>query len=326
MASRIVNIAKRTPPYAAWWTFFARTAFKRSLCETKVKCLVADRSAEPHLLAFCIVHYNAPDFLSLNVRQCELLHPNARIYVLDNGSTELCLREAVRSLKRFDNTTLLCARPIESSHLVGLQLLLNYSVEQRDEFMVFLDQDCILTRTVDELLAKLSVNLLLIGPADYVEVPRDYGPLKRGRLRNAPRCIHPSLMILQPRRIAQLFGEAAFSPHYKAWEEAHVNDWQYEPFYSLSYRARGRIGYMKMRMSSEVPLLTSYLYEGRVYAWHAWLSSRIWSLSPEDLIDDLLVSWRRVAQSQVPVSWLRFIRKQAYEFMEQIHRSSGGSQ
>jgi hypothetical protein len=59
--------------------------FRRMLHSMKVEQLLANKSDSQK--AFCIVHWNAPHFLLLNVKRIELLHPEAKIYILDNASS-----------------------------------------------------------------------------------------------------------------------------------------------------------------------------------------------------------------------------------------------
>jgi len=262
---------------------------------------------------FCIVHWNAPDFLLLNIKKIQLIYPNSKLYVLDNGSQESCAKELVTTLKRFENITLFLANPKAKldhtlDHTLGLQVLLNYSAMQQDEFTVFLDQDCILFHNLDELLLRFSSrkDLLVIGARDYVTIPRQHNWLLPGHyLRRASKLIHPSLMIVQPKRIVELFGTTAFFPLPKAWEEARANKWSYEPYHSISYRCRGHILYLETRMHDEIPLLTCYYYNDTIYAQHAWYSSRTTLLPVNDLLDG------------IPVSSLLDVRKRAFEYMEQ---------
>jgi hypothetical protein len=296
--------------------------FSREFNNLGVKCLIPSRSEKSGNIGpvFCIVHWNAPDFLLLNIKQLERIYPNNEMYVLDNGSQKLCLEELVIALKQFKNVRLFSVRPeAKSDHTLGLQFLLNYSAMQQNEFSVFLDQDCILCRTLDDLLMKFRYqkDLLLIGARDCVIMPKQHNsslPWKRADfLRCAPKMVHPSLMILQPKKIIELFGHNAFSPHPKAMEEARDNKWGYKPYneryYSISSRARGHILFLETKMHNEIPLLTSYSFKDVIYAYHAWYSSRTTHLSVQDSIDG------------IPVSLFLNIRKKAYEYMEQIHKS-----
>jgi hypothetical protein len=186
---------------------------------------------------------------------------------------------------------------------------------QQDEFAVFLDQDCILSRNLDDLLLKFrsQKDLLIIGARDYVTIPKQHNWLMPWRfLRCASTMVHPSLMIVQPKKIVNLFGQLAFSPHPRAWEYARDNKRGYEPYYSLSYRARGHILYLEPKMHSEIPLLTSYSYKDVVYAYHAWYSSRTTLLSVKNSLDG------------IPVSLLLNMRKKTYEYMKQIYESGTG--
>jgi hypothetical protein len=284
------------------WGLQEKRQFSRELNDLAVKCVIPSRSGKVGNRGptFCIVHFNAPDFLLLNIKQLGLIYPNNKIYVLDNGSQKLCLEELVTTLRKFKNVKLFSVSPEAiSDHTLGLQFLLNYSAMQQDEFSVFLDQDCILCRNLDHLLLKFhsQKDLLIIGARSYV-----------------PKMVHPSLMIVQPKKIVELFGQIAFSPSPMNWEEprdkkGHLN--YNERFYSISYKFRDHILFLEPKAEhSEIPNFTNYYYKDVIYAYHAWYSSRTTNLSVQDSIDG------------IPVSLILKVRKKAYEYMEQIHKSA----
>jgi hypothetical protein len=275
--------------------------FLREMNTLAIKCVITSRSEKSgnRSPAFCIVHFNAPDFLILNIKQLNLIYPNNKIYVLDNGSQKLCLKELVTTLRKFKNVRLFSvSSKAISDHTLGLQFLLNYSAMQQDEFSVFLDQDCILCHNLNNLLLKFSSqkNKLIIGARDY----------------RVPKMVHPSLMIVQPKKIVKLFGKNVFSPHPRAWEEPKDNEghlhWN-ERYYSISHIFRGHILFLKAKRINEISNLTSYSFENVIYAYHAWYSSRTNNLSIQDSLDG------------IPVSLLLNSRKNSYEYMEQIHKS-----
>ena len=274
-------------------------------------------------IAFCIVHWNASDFLLLTVSQIELLYPNSKIYILDNGSNQIHLTSIKTELKKFNNVTLFgslgCPNWAKKfglensfewqSHTDGLQFLLNYSAKQSDEIAVFLDQDCILSTHVDELFSKFTKDIVLIGARDHLIIPKDYGPLKKGNLRNSYHLIHPSFMILQPNRINQLFGGSSFYDKRTESSEGYTETSQSEPYHGISFKALGRILFIETRMHAKIPLLTSYSYNETIYAWHAWYSSRTTGVHSASL-------------DGLPVSWLQEVRKTEYEFMRQVYRNT----
>jgi hypothetical protein len=223
---------------------------------------------------------------------------------LDNGSQKPNLYAVKKSLERFDNITLFSAKPEYPDQTVALQFLLNYSAKQSDEITVFLDQDCILSNSIEGLAAKLNDHLLLVGARDYVVIPKEYGPLKPGKLRKAHHLVHASFMILQSKRIRQLFGD------YSLFHKTVRGDWQHEPYHGISYKAQGRILFLETRVHDEIPLLTSYSHQGTTYAWHAWYSSRTVKLSAQDFL------------GRLPVFWLQEVRRLAYSHMEQIHENT----
>jgi len=257
--------------------------------------------------AFSIVHWNAPDFLLLTVSQIELLHPNSKIYILDNGSLQSNLASIKQGLKKFNNVTLFAlfgcpkwAKKYGLSNMFewqsgtnGLQFLLNYSAKQSDEITVFLDQDCILSKPVDWFFSRFSKDVILIGARD------------RWRSRKLSKLIHCSFMILQPKRIHQLFGESSF---YDMRTESALPIFC-DPYQGLSFKALGKMLYLEPRMHPKIPLLTSYEYNETVYAWHAWYSSRTIGANCGSLDGH-------------SISWLRDVSKIEYEFMMQLYRDT----
>jgi len=246
---------------------------------------------------FCIVHWNAPDFLLLNIDQIESLYPNSKIYVLDNASKQSNINVIEEALKRFNNITLFAAVPKKQNwlskigadrllytHTNGLQFLLNYSSENGDKNAVFLDQDCVLYRNIDNLFEKLGRDTVLIGPR--------YGTLD---------LVHASFMALQPKRINELFGKFSFF---------HKNTDSPEPYHGMSFKARGKILFLETSRHDKIPALCAYSIEGKIFAWHAWYSSRTEDCSDESYLDG------------VPVTYLRKVREQAIEYMKQIREKT----
>jgi hypothetical protein len=139
------------------------------------------------------------------------------------------------------------------SHAKGLQFLLNYAAEQQDEITVFLDQDCILSRNIDNLFPKFGENVLLIGA------------------RLVDNLVHASFMILQPKRISKLFGKFSLF---------HEHTSSSEPYHGLCFKTKGKILFLEGKGHDVIPFLTSYSIQDTIYAWHAWYSSR---LSPKML-------------------------------------------
>jgi len=241
---------------------------------------------------FCIVHWNAPEYVLLNVSQIELLYPNSKIYVLDNGSRQANINAVVEGLKRFSNVTLFAASlrypnwetrtgvdHLIYNHTKGLQFLLNYAAEQKDEITVFLDQDCLLFNHIEDLFSKLGKNVILIGAKD-------------GDTRGYDDLVHASFMILQPGRVNQLFGKFSFFCEHTKLPE---------PYHGLSLKAKGKILFLEIKPHGEKPV-TSYSNQDTIYAWHAWFSA---------------ISCRGMSMSR-----LQARRKIAFEFMKQIHEET----
>ena len=260
--------------------------------------------------AFCFVHWNAPDFLILSVNQLELLYPKSKIYVFDNSSAPIYLSSIKANLSKFNNVTLFVllsppkwARKLYfdtlfewQSHTAGLQFLLNFSAKQSDEIAVFLDQDCIISKPIDEFFSKFSKDVILIGARQL------YSPGN-----TISRLIHPSFMILQPVRINKLFGDSVFYDRRTENAEAFC-----DPFQGLSLKVldRGRMLYLEPQKHTNIPLLTSYNYNENVYAWHAWYSSRTIGRNSKSSLDGL------------QVSWLQEVREIEFDFMMQVYRTT----
>jgi hypothetical protein len=290
----------------------------------KTQILLQSRIDSP--LAFCLVHWNASDFLLLTVKQIKLLYPNSKIYILDNGSQQMHLTSIKTELKKFNNVTLFSAIGCPNwakklgleysfdwqSHTSGLQFLLNYSAKQLDKIAIFLDQDCILSTHIDELFSKFNNDVFLIGARDHLVIPRDYGPLRKGHLRWSYCLIHPSFLILQPIRINKLFGNSAFYDKRTDNLELYGKIAHPEPYHGISFKASKKILFLETSMHEKTPLLTSYSYNGTIYAWHAWYSSRTTGVQSKSL-------------DGLPVSWLQDVRKTEYEFMRQLNKNAASN-
>ena len=280
--------------------FAKERLFGRMLRNIKVEQLLANKKADSSRRAFCIVHWNAPHFLLLNVQRLELLHPESKIYIFDNASSEANLQATLNGLKGYENVTLFSSKRDYSNtwacHIMGLQFLLNYAAQETDSMAVFLDQDCVLASRIDDLADQLDCKgVLLVGVRDYVEIPHQYGPLKKGTLRNFPKVVHGSLMMMQPLIIHNLFGEKSF-----------LDGRSFEPYHGIAHKTAGKILFLETQMHPEIPLLTRYLYEGKTYAWHSWYSSRIFGMKDTEVLNGL------------PAFWLKESLKKAFTFMEQL--------
>ena len=280
--------------------FAKERLFGRMLQNMKVETLLTNKKGDDSRRAFCIVHWNAPHFLLLNVKRLELLHPESKIYIFDNASSEANFHAAFNGLKGYENITLFSSKLDYSNtwacHIMGLQFLLNYAAQQSDSTVTFLDQDCILANRVDDLADQLdSKETLLIGVRDYVEVPHDYGPLKKGTFRNFPDVVHGSFMMMQPLAVHNLFGDRSL-----------IDGRSFEPYHGFARKTKGKILFLETQMHAEIPLLTRYVYRRKTYAWHSWYSSRIVGMKDTDVLDGL------------SVSWLKDSLKKAYVFMEHL--------
>ena len=123
--------------------FVKERLFRKMLRSMKVEQLLANRKGDDSRRAFCIVHWDAPHFLLLNVKRLELLHPEGKIYVFDNASSEANLKAVLSGLKGYENVTLFSNKRDYSNtwacHIMGLQFLLNYAAQRSDLIVTFLD-------------------------------------------------------------------------------------------------------------------------------------------------------------------------------------------
>jgi len=280
--------------------FAKELLFGRMLRNIEVEPLLTNKKEDAIQRAFCIVHWNAPHFLLLNVKRLELLHPESKVYVFDNASSEANLQAVLNGLKGYENVTLFSSKRDYSNtwvcHIIGLQFLLNYAAQKSDSVVTFLDQDCILASRVDDLADQLDgKKLILIGVKDYVEVPHAYGPLNKGTLRNFPNVVHGSFMMMQPLVIRNLFGSQSF-----------LDGRSFEPYHGIARKAAGKILFLETQMHAEIPLLTRYVHSGKTYAWHSWYSSRTFGMKDTEVLNGL------------PVSWLKESLEKAYAFMEHL--------
>ena len=279
----------------------------------RIRKQVVIRGETNNPLAFCVVHYNDPEYLLLNIRQIQSLHPKSDIYVLDNGSQKSNLEVARKGLEKFNNVTLFAAKlqyenlPTKLlsegifnsyTHSKGLHFLLNYSADRLNEFAVFLDQDCILANNIDSLLAKFGKDVTLIGPPDYLVVPHDFGPLKKGLWRDFRPFVHASFMILQPQRIRRFLQDFSFET-----QNVFHND-----YHNISFRMLGKIFYLESQMHETIPLLTRYYHKKITYAWHAWYSSLKYRLSQP----------HQTQFHGLPVQWLHDTRRMEFDYLSQI--------
>lgn len=260
------------------------------------------RGAAP--LGVHVVHWNAPDFLRVNLARLAALHPEAPVTVLDNGSGPDALRAATVALGVCPRATLLRAQGDKPRHTLALQVLLDRAHRTGESQALFLDQDAMLLRRVDALGEHLAAGALLVGARDEVVLPRTDGPLRAGHLRAAPAMVHASFLLLEPQRLVRALGPTPFVQHPLARLEAEIGGWQGEPYHGLAVRCRGRIVYLESRVSATLPPLTQYELGGVAYACHAWYSSRAAGLGDHECVDGLPVAWLRARRAAV-LAWMQ---------------------
>lgn len=248
---------------------------KKRLGGLNVATALRHRLERPDDLAFCIVHYNAPDFLELNVRQLSKLHPRSKVYILDNGSAPEVVVD-LGWLREYPNVEFMVARG-ESEHAVGLQYLLEHSAKQGDKYACFLDHDCILADRLLKILGCLGYSANLIGP-QYLSTPDTA----------LPGMIHSSLAILDPVRTFRAYGRHAF-------DFIKTNQ---EPMFGISQRCAGHILFLKHSFNDPHEGISTYYYGNDPVAWHSWYSSRLGSLPDSAILDGKLVGLRRARRAR----------------------------
>jgi hypothetical protein len=270
----------------------------------QVVCGARPDEARGAALAFGLVHYEAPDFLHVALGAVAAHHPDAPVTVLDNGSCDDALAEAEAALAACPRATLLRGHGDKPRHTVALQALFDRALAAGVRTVVFLDQDAMLLRPVDGLRPLLEEGALLVGARDAVRLPRDDGPLSKGWMRSAPLCVHPSFLLLEPRRVAEALGPRPFAEHPLAARAAQAGGWEPEPYHGIAMRALPHVQFLETRVSDALPPLTFYEVDGHAYACHAWYSARTTGHGDDDTVDGLPVGWLRARRAAV-LAWMR---------------------
>lgn len=273
------RIFRKMPVWFKVW--YANRRFRRRLTGLDAAHIFDHHlGGQPSSLAFGIVHFNAPDYLLLNIRRLARLYPRSRVYVLDNGSDANVWSRLILDLSHCPCVSYYKAGG-ESEHAVGLQFVLGESARNGDRHLCLLDQDCLLINPIDPLLEYFSQGIALIGPTYF----------------HRPGKIHSSLAILQPQAIYALFGEKAFT-----YCQTYT-----EPMFGLSERLAGKVMCLEHRFNDPHPYISTYLYGGVPIAYHGWYSSRTFGMGEGDLLDG---DAKKVADVR---SW----RQRNYEFMKE---------
>lgn len=248
---------------------------------------------------FAITHYNAPDWLVLNLKQIARLHPESTVLIFDNYSTSQKELEAWNRAYDANPKTIFFSNHRDYSnrwmcHVLPLQWLINDAAHKRIDKLVILDQDCIITRRVDDLAETLDNGILIVGARDSVQKSQSFGS-ERMTFRDWPDCVHASFMMLKPRVIVEKFGRKAL-----------MDGFAFEPYHGLSKRAKGKILFLESEMHPTIPMLTRYHLEGETYAWHSWYSSRVAGMKRTEMLNYL------------KVGWIEDSVKQSYEFLSNL--------
>ena len=162
-------------PASVRWTAIAGAVRRRRRLERRLRALAPRyvAGAGPDevrgaSLAFGLVHYEAPDFLRVALSAVATHHRDAPVTVLDNGSSAAALAEAKTALAVCPGATLLRGHGDKPRHTVALQTLFDRALDADVQTAVFLDQDAMLLRGVDDL-APLLDEALLVGARDAVK-------------------------------------------------------------------------------------------------------------------------------------------------------------
>jgi len=213
-----------------------------------------------------VVHFNAPDYLSLLLNSLKKFMGDPWIIIIDNGSYEVALKAVEKLIDILSRRIILLRNTAHSRRLKDHTLALNHLIyigcKVGAERLIILDQDAILVDSLDDLRSYIPQKAILAGVRDT---------------RNSiPLLIHPSLMILDPRYFCTVGGNAsAYGP------PTRYADKIWEPYYGISYRALGKIIYIdNKRLESGI---SAYYYKGRIVAYHAWYSSRVFLA--KDILD-----------------------------------------
>ena len=222
-------------------------------------------------LTFLVPHHNGPEFLGAALHSIRKHHPGSRISVSDAGSTSVHLRAASSACRTYGAELQPLVR--RRRHTAQLDHLIRRA---RTPYAVIVDQDCLLLRRLDEILCELTEDCWLIGPQDRMaldnpELRRRQPGVNWSYLRDAPRYVHASFMVLRPRPILERFGTKPFT-----WDPS-LGPRPREKYYGLCERLhrddRRRIG-MLQSAHTRYGFGMAYLFDGRPIAYHQWYSGR----------------------------------------------------
>ena len=224
-------------------------------------------------VTFCIAHFNSPEILNVTLHALRHFYPGSRVIVAD----------AVSEWSQGRLAGQICAHyqvewhPLAANHRhTGL---LNYLFRQiSTPTGIFLDQDCVLLDTLDDLIKELGQGRALIGPSDEMRMThpnlgRVYPEMMNKLLRVHAQYIHASIMLLHV-------------PTVRGWSRFHPFTWDGklgpqvgERYYGITQLIRARRPEAILALEnghSAYGLGTVYLHAGRPVAYHNWYSGQIY--------------------------------------------------
>jgi len=211
-----------------------------------------------------IVHFNAPDYLLLNLKSLSKVLGGVKVIILDNGSFDSAYESVLAIARRFSKTVTI----FRNNHLINRMrdhtMGINYIVELAGKLaidrLIILDQDCILVDPIEDLRSRVPGEAVLAGVRD---------------LRNSFKgFVHPSLMILDVSYFKKLGPSSVYGP------PTRFTDKIWEPYYGITYNSIGKIIYIDQ---TDLPMgntpfnISAYIYKGRIIAYHSWYSSRMFA-------------------------------------------------
>ena len=238
---------------------------------------------------FLVPHHDSAEFLEVCLHAIRRFHPDSRIIVVDAASERGEYFGAKQACRRYDAEH--HAGLFRRGHTAQLNRLLCLA---KSEVSVFLDQDCVLLAPLTPLVDMLRQGKLLTGPEDLMRLTHPgfleaYPGSTEGYLRLGRGFIHASLMVVDPRRIRQLFGRRPFNWR-KEWTGKHI-----EKYYGLCRRLElTRPGLIEPLKSQHTGygMGMVYLHNSVPLAYHNWYSGRISKLHGK--VDTVLdVDWLR---------------------------------
>lgn len=224
-------------------------------------------------VTFCIAHFNSPEILNVTLHALRRFYPGSRVIVADAVSQWSQCRLAGEICAHYQAEW----HPLAANHRhTGL---LNYMFRQVvTPTAIFLDQDCVLLDSLDELIKALDHGKLLIGPSDEMRMThpnlcRAYPEVTNKLLRVHAQYIHASIMLLHV-------------PAIRGWSRFHPFTWNQklgpqvgERYYGITQLIRARRAEAILALDnghSAYGMGTVYFHAGRPLAYHNWYSGQIY--------------------------------------------------